>query len=82
MSQSYGWVYDTAWALGVGLNNSLHYLNDSGLKDYTNNAYYLDAVMKGMHDAKFVGISVSAKIHEVNNLTLLITPTKQSLMYK
>ena len=61
LSQSYGLVYDTAWALAVGLNNSLSYLNDSGLQQYTNNRYYLDAILMGMREVNFQGVSVSAK---------------------
>ena len=59
LSKSYAWVYDTAWALAVGLNNSLRYLNESGLYSYTNQPYYLDAILKGMYDVNFAGISVS-----------------------
>lgn len=59
LSKSYGWVYDSAWALAVGLNNSLKYLNESGLDNFTNNRYYLDALLKGMHEVNFQGISVS-----------------------
>lgn len=59
LSENYGWVYDTAWALALGLNNSLRHLNDSGLDNYTNNPYYLDAILKGMYGVDFAGISVS-----------------------
>lgn len=59
LSNYYGWVYDTAWALAVGLNNSLRFLNDSGLKDYTNNPYYFNAILNGIRKVNFAGMSVS-----------------------
>ena len=59
LSASYAWVYDTAWALALGLNNSKRYLNESGLQNYTNSPHFLDAIMKGMFDVKFAGVSVS-----------------------
>ena len=59
LSANYGYVYDTAWALAVALNNSLRYLNDSGLDQYTNNLYYLQAILEGMHTVNFAGVSVS-----------------------
>ena len=58
-SSNYGYVHDTAWALALGLNHSLHFLNDSGLEQFTNNQYYLDAIKRGMRDVHFAGISVS-----------------------
>lgn len=61
LSSYYGWVYDTAWALAVGLNNSLSHLNESGLDHYHNNPYYLDAILKGMRNVSFAGISVSIR---------------------
>ena len=63
LSSYFGWVYDTAWSVALGLNHSLTYLNESGLTDYRNNPYYLDAVLKGMHDVHFHGISVSMFIY-------------------
>ena len=59
LSVNYAYVYDTAWALAVGLNNSLNYLNESGLNQYINNPYYLEAIYRGLHEAHFAGISVS-----------------------
>ena len=59
LSMYYGWVYDSAWTLALGLNNSLSHLNDSGLDGYTNNPYYLNAIMKGMLGVQFEGLSVS-----------------------
>ena len=55
----YGWVYDSAWALNLGLNNSLRHLNDSGLDEYTHNQHYLNAIHKRIHDVNFEGLSVS-----------------------
>ena len=60
LSMYYGWVYDSAWALALGLNHSLSHLNDSGLKEYTNNPYYLNAIIKGMNAVQFEGLSVSS----------------------
>lgn len=62
LSNYYPWVYDAAWALAVGLNNSLQYLNESGLQDYTNTPYYLNAIINGMREVNFVGMSVSLLI--------------------
>ena len=59
-SSYYGYVYDTAWSLALGLNNSLSFLNESGLKNYSNNPYYLDAIRSGMREVNFAGLSVSA----------------------
>ena len=69
-SANYGYIYDTAWALALGLNNSLSYLNNSGLDDYTNTPYYLNAIRKGMHDVQFAGISVSTVNSEIFARTL------------
>lgn len=60
LSRSFGWLYDAAWALAVGLNNSLRHLDDTGLWNYTNSPHYLNAILKGMDDVNFIGISVSA----------------------
>lgn len=59
MSSYYGWVYDTVWSLAVGLNNSLQHLNESRLHQFTNNPYYLQAILGGMYDVNFQGVSVS-----------------------
>lgn len=59
LSENYGWLYDTGWALAVGLNNSLSYLGRPGLHNYTNSPYFLEAILKGMHEANFMGITVS-----------------------
>ena len=60
LSSYFGWVYDTAWSVAIGLNHSLKYLNESGLHEYSNNPFYLAAVLGGMHDVSFRGISVSS----------------------
>ena len=59
LGKYYGWAYDSAWALALGLNNSLRALGDGGLYNYTNNQYYLKAIFEGMHDVHFDGLSVS-----------------------
>ena len=59
MSSNYGYVYDTAWSLVLGLNQTLKHLNESGLGSYNNSPYYLDAIIKGMHEVNFAGLSVS-----------------------
>ena len=59
LSMNYAMVYDTAWTMALGLNNSLNYLNDSGLQQYTNNPYYLNGILKGIQDVNFAGVSVS-----------------------
>ena len=56
---NYAMVYDTAWTMALGLNNSLNYLNDSGLQQYSNNPYYLNGILKGIQDVNFAGVSVS-----------------------
>ena len=59
LSKNFGYVYDAAWALAVGLNNTINHLNDSGLKHYTYDPYYIDAIIEGMNEVNFAGISVS-----------------------
>lgn len=59
LASSFAWAYDTAWTIAVGLNNSLKYLNETGLHDYTNNNYYLNAIMRGTMEVNFAGASVS-----------------------
>ncbi|KAK3593976.1 hypothetical protein CHS0354_040715 [Potamilus streckersoni] len=54
-------VYDAAWALALGLNNSLKYLGELRLENYNYSTPYLSAVMKGMHEVEFRGISVRNK---------------------
>lgn len=45
----------------AGLNNSIKYLDEEGLSlhNYTYSSRFLDAIMKGMHDVTFDGVSVS-----------------------
>ncbi|XP_053381997.1 gamma-aminobutyric acid type B receptor subunit 2-like [Mercenaria mercenaria] len=59
MSSSAAWVYDTPWALAIGLNNSIKYLERSGLQlhNYNYSSQYLEAVVKGMREVNFQGVS-------------------------
>ncbi|XP_060581360.1 gamma-aminobutyric acid type B receptor subunit 2-like [Ruditapes philippinarum] len=52
-----GWIYDMVWALAIGLNNSLKYLDQSGLNRYNYSDYYLNAITAGMKDVDFNGMS-------------------------
>ena len=63
-------MYDTAWALGLALNNSLKYLNTTGLDQYSNNPYYLNAIIQGMHEVNFAGLSVSI-LHDFSRRAFL-----------
>ncbi|XP_060557326.1 gamma-aminobutyric acid type B receptor subunit 2-like [Ruditapes philippinarum] len=59
LSSSLTWIYDTPWALALGLNNSIKYLEASGLElhNYNYSDKYLQAVVRGMKEVKFQGIS-------------------------
>jgi len=45
----------------TGLNNSIKYLEEKGLSlhNYTYNADFIDAFMRGIRDVSFLGVSVS-----------------------
>ncbi|XP_053381960.1 gamma-aminobutyric acid type B receptor subunit 1-like [Mercenaria mercenaria] len=53
------WIYDTPWALAIGLNNSIKYLGESGLQlhNYNYSSEYLDAIVKGMREVRYMGVS-------------------------
>ncbi|KAH3810610.1 gamma-aminobutyric acid type B receptor subunit 2-like [Dreissena polymorpha] len=61
-------VLDTAWALALGLNNSIEYLHEEGLSlsNYSYSEQHLAAIMKGMDDVAFLGVSgpVSFELHD------------------
>ncbi|XP_045177177.2 gamma-aminobutyric acid type B receptor subunit 2-like [Mercenaria mercenaria] len=54
---SAGWIYDMVWALSLGLNNSLKYLDNSGFNGYNNSDYYLNAITSGLKEVDFYGMS-------------------------
>ena len=70
LSLNYGYVYDTAWSLVLGLNRSLTYLNQSGLDQYRNNPYYLEAINRGIQEVNFAGLSVSARTVNYNKICI------------
>ncbi|XP_060573691.1 gamma-aminobutyric acid type B receptor subunit 2-like [Ruditapes philippinarum] len=59
MSTFISWIYDTPWALALGLNNSIKYLAESGLQlhNYNYSSQYIDAVIHGMKEVRFDGVS-------------------------
>jgi hypothetical protein len=52
----------------VGLNNSIKYLAESGLQlhNYNYSSQYIDAVIHGMKEVRFDGVSVNMHLFERN----------------
>lgn len=63
LSRTHPWAFDTAWALALGLNNSLDYLQGAKLEDFDyNRTDIYTAIKRGMDEVRFEGVSVSKKI--------------------
>ena len=60
ITRSHPWIYDAVWALALGLNNSLKYLNGSKLEDFNyDRSDIRECIIKGMDEVSFDGVSVS-----------------------
>ncbi|KAJ8299112.1 hypothetical protein KUTeg_023172, partial [Tegillarca granosa] len=58
LSRTHPWAFDAAWALALGLNNSLAYLQDAKLEDFDyNRTDIYTAIKKGMDEVSFEGVS-------------------------
>ena len=51
-----------------GLNHSLRHLDGMKLHEYNYTDVYLDAVLKGMHEVSFNGVSVSVEHIDIINI--------------
>ncbi|XP_061166831.1 gamma-aminobutyric acid type B receptor subunit 2-like [Saccostrea echinata] len=52
------WAYDAAWALAVGLNNSMKYIGINKLEDFSyDRSDIYDAIQRGMSEVFFQGVS-------------------------
>ncbi|KAK3101554.1 hypothetical protein FSP39_004432, partial [Pinctada imbricata] len=58
LSRSHPFAYDAAWALAIGLNNSLQYLGNKELKDFDyNDSAIFNDIERGMSEVVFDGVS-------------------------
>ncbi|CAG2256233.1 GABBR [Mytilus edulis] len=58
ITRSHPWIYDAVWALALGLNNSLKYLNGSKLEDFNyDRSDIRECIIKGMDEVSFDGVS-------------------------
>lgn len=56
------WAYDAAWALAIGLNNSMKYMGSNSLEDFSyNRSDIYDSIHRGMNEVLFQGVSVLYK---------------------
>ncbi|XP_048729112.2 gamma-aminobutyric acid type B receptor subunit 2-like [Ostrea edulis] len=52
------WAYDAAWALAIGLNNSMKYMGSNSLEDFSyNRSDIYDSIQRGMNEVLFQGVS-------------------------
>lgn len=59
LTRNHPWIYDAVWALALGLNNSLKYLNGSKLEDFDyTRSDIKQSILKGMDEVRFEGVSV------------------------
>ncbi|XP_052762191.1 gamma-aminobutyric acid type B receptor subunit 2-like [Mya arenaria] len=63
LSSSSAYVTDTAWSLALGINNSLKYLEEKGLSlsNYNYSEDFSQAIIKGIQETSFVGVSVAER---------------------